>query len=277
MLDARAYDEVVVSADGYLPIDYRLKTVRIGVQATWLTVVALIAYPFLPGAPTIDKTLYFVIAAIAAAGAVVIHALPWERLFQSVWGLRFQYAWSLLDIALITALIAVTGGAESHLFLIYVLTTVFFATSYRPSVQFWMLMATFVGYAIALFATDTQGQLADVIVRSTVLAVITLMTSFLSRELIGQGERLKKETEDRLQAEENLEAARERQIQALQLNDEIVQGLSVAKMAMDLGDSNVSRQAVADTLEAAKGIVSDLLDEEATLSAEPPVGLVKNL
>lgn len=264
-------------ADGYLPIDYRLKTVRIGVQATFLAVGVLFAYPFLPGGPRSDLFAYFVLTGVAGAGGILISLLPWERLFRTRWGMRCQYTWSLLDIALITGLIAVTGGASSHLFLLYVLTTVFFATSYRPSVQFWLLMVTYVAYGAAIFATGIEGQLAHVVVQMIVLGVITTMTSFLSRELITQGQRLKKETEDRLRVEEHLEAARERQVQALQLNDEIVQGLSVAKMAMDLGDTKTGQEAVAKTLKAAKGIVSDLLDEGDPYTATgEKIDLAKN-
>jgi integral membrane sensor domain MASE1 len=46
---------------------------------------------------------------------------------------------------------------------------------------------------------------------------------------------------------------------ALELNDEVVQGLSVAKYAVESGEMSTARRAVAHTLEAARQIVSDLL------------------
>ena len=52
-----------------------------------------------------------------------------------------------------------------------------------------------------------------------------------------------------------------RQQQAMDLHDNVVQGLVQAKLALDLGRREEGRKAVADTLEAAQGIVSRVLGE----------------
>ena len=62
--------------------------------------------------------------------------------------------------------------------------------------------------------------------------------------------------EDRLRLAE----AEHRHKQALQLNDEIVQGLSVARMALDLGQSDKVNEAVTDTLRNARVIITGLLE-----------------
>lgn len=49
--------------------------------------------------------------------------------------------------------------------------------------------------------------------------------------------------------------------QALELNDAIVQGLAVAKMYLEAGDSDRGLSAVTHTLERAKGIVAQLLTD----------------
>ncbi len=56
--------------------------------------------------------------------------------------------------------------------------------------------------------------------------------------------------------------ARERQ--ALEINDNIVQGLSVAKYALDQGKDDTSRKAVEDTLKKARALITDLLGEEGS-------------
>ena len=56
--------------------------------------------------------------------------------------------------------------------------------------------------------------------------------------------------------------ARERQ--ALEINDTIVQGLTVAKYAMSIGAEDHSRQAIDDTLVRARAIITDLLGEPGT-------------
>ena len=52
-----------------------------------------------------------------------------------------------------------------------------------------------------------------------------------------------------------------RERQALEINDNIVQGLTVAKYAMDSGQDERSRLAVEDTLRSAQGIITELLGD----------------
>ena len=54
-----------------------------------------------------------------------------------------------------------------------------------------------------------------------------------------------------------------RQRQALEINDNIVQGLTVAKYAMDAGDNDRAKEAVERTLKSARQIVTDLLNDDA--------------
>lgn len=52
-----------------------------------------------------------------------------------------------------------------------------------------------------------------------------------------------------------------RRHQALEINDNVVQGLAVAKYAFDLGETEKAKEAIEGTLGAARKIISDLLDE----------------
>jgi PAS domain S-box-containing protein len=82
----------------------------------------------------------------------------------------------------------------------------------------------------------------------------------------------------RREAEENvrrLQHAAARQRQALELNDDIVQGLTVALYAFDLDQAGVARRAVAETLSSARTIVSDLLGEEDSRAPLGPGDLVR--
>ena len=68
---------------------------------------------------------------------------------------------------------------------------------------------------------------------------------------------------DRKAAEEArlaLHDAELRQRQALQVNDDIVQGLVVASMALDLGEHDKGKDALRETIHKAQKIVSDLLE-----------------
>lgn len=70
---------------------------------------------------------------------------------------------------------------------------------------------------------------------------------------------------ERKKAEEqtrHIEHMETRRRQALELNDEIVQGLTVAKMAYDLGRGPETVEAITKTLKAAQSIISEMLVEE---------------
>jgi PAS domain S-box-containing protein len=64
-----------------------------------------------------------------------------------------------------------------------------------------------------------------------------------------------------------LEKSELRHRQALEINDNLVQGLAVAKYAMELGDSERATQAIENTLHSAQGIVGSLLDQSTESGA----------
>jgi PAS domain S-box-containing protein len=68
-------------------------------------------------------------------------------------------------------------------------------------------------------------------------------------------------TDERLAAEahEQLAELALRQRHALEVNDDIIQGLAVADLALNLEDYDKAREAIADTLMAARRFVTDLL------------------
>ena len=67
----------------------------------------------------------------------------------------------------------------------------------------------------------------------------------------------------RREAEAKLQRRHEQQRQAAEFNDEIVQGLVVARYLLDRGDPGPARDAIDDTLAAAQAIVANLLGEDS--------------
>jgi GAF domain-containing protein len=65
------------------------------------------------------------------------------------------------------------------------------------------------------------------------------------------------ELELRRDARRQLEESRQR---ALELNDEVVQGLAVAQLSLQAGETDAARSAVEGTLRAAQAIVAELLE-----------------
>lgn len=194
-----------MNGDGQALISYRLRTVRVGVQATYLALAALALLPLIPSdSVNIDEAPYFIVLGAAALGALGIQMLPWKELFKDQRGMWTMYAWSMFDILLITALLVLSGGDESPLFLLFGLTTVFFSASYPPRAQLTLLIFTLVCYLVALGLTEDHIISAFFFVRAAILSSLTFITSFLSRELIDQNCRLESEVEQHKETERRL-------------------------------------------------------------------------
>ena len=161
---------------------YRLRAVNVAVETTLLVVVVLAAYPALHGGPVVAWSAYGTLIAVAAVGAVAIKQLPWDRLLQTRWGIRALYAWSLADIALISVGIVLTGGGQSSMFWLYVLTTLFFAASYPIAGQVVLLLSTVVVYLVLAIAAGVSE--AELALRLSVLVLTAFMATFLSRQLL---------------------------------------------------------------------------------------------
>jgi sigma-B regulation protein RsbU (phosphoserine phosphatase) len=80
------------------------------------------------------------------------------------------------------------------------------------------------------------------------------------------------ELELRLATRRTLELRRQH---ALELNDDVVQGLTVAQLALEIGQEDRAREAVASTLEAARSIVTELLRESGDRGKLRPGDLVR--
>lgn len=68
---------------------------------------------------------------------------------------------------------------------------------------------------------------------------------------------------------------RERQRQAVELNDNVVQGLVAAQLALSLDEREVGAEAIADTLTKARAIITDLLGESGSELELGPGDLVR--
>jgi signal transduction histidine kinase len=185
MLDTNAQTEPLVS--------YRLGAVRTGLQATVLALLLLILFRLLPGHGTIHDVAYVAVIVSASLGAIGVLLLPWKRLFTTDLGVKTLYAWSVLDILLITLAVGFTGGGQSEMFVLYALTTVFFGAAYPPRGQVALLLFTFACYLGVLLLTGWDISAATVFFRCGVLAIVALLVSFLAAQLLGHIDSLQQE------------------------------------------------------------------------------------
>ena len=181
---------------------YRIRTVKVGFQITFALLVALIVFRALPGGSVADRNAFEALWYLTAAATTAWVVLPWERVLRRPRGIWLLYLWSAADIVLISVLIAMSGDAYRIPFLLYGLTTVFFAASYRRRVQIALFAFTCVCYLAASNIADSIVSPAEQFLRLTILGLLAYMSSFLSRELIRQ-------TSSRSQANSLLQAALE--------------------------------------------------------------------
>jgi GAF domain-containing protein len=80
------------------------------------------------------------------------------------------------------------------------------------------------------------------------------------------------ELELRLDARRKFE---ERRVRALELNDEVVQGLALAQLSLESGRPDAARDAVQATLKSAQGIVAELLESAGERGLLAPGDLVR--
>src|SRR5688572_754691 len=75
-------------------LPYRLRTIRIGIQATAFAAIVLTIFFVLPGRGPIHEPTYWTVLAFTLGGAVLVHLLPWRALFERGLGIAFMFAWS---------------------------------------------------------------------------------------------------------------------------------------------------------------------------------------
>ncbi|MCU1461595.1 MAG: Osmosensitive channel histidine kinase KdpD [Acidimicrobiales bacterium] len=181
-----------------LLIEYRLKTVRVGVVVTLIVIGELAVYPFMSGHGEIHRGSYIALIVAASVGAVVIAALPWHRLFQTGAGVWLLYGWSAFDVVLITLAVAATGGGRSPLVFLWALTTVFAASSYPRNGQLAVLGFTCACLVAVVVVGDSGPGSAVVLLELVVLGCVTLLAAFLSGQLV---ERIAAEAATRVESE----------------------------------------------------------------------------
>ena len=168
-----------------LLLAYRIRTVRIGIWSTALALLSLVVYALLPGRPGIHAVAFVAELATAAIGVAIVAVLPWGRILVHPRGMFVFYAWSLLDIGLIAALMVSSGGPASAAFLLFALTNLFFAASYPASGQVALTIITSVAYVVAA-AAEGPVRLGETFFRLAALALVVYMASYLSRQLMRQ-------------------------------------------------------------------------------------------
>lgn len=162
---------------------YRVRFLRVGVWATLLILAVFLLFRFLPGGEDIPLRVFVPLWAVTFLAAGVMWFLPWESLFESQIGRWYLYAWSTLDILVITALNALVPKEVPSLFALYLITTLFFSLFYTRRAQIFLFAFTSLCYLGLIAAGQVDASIGEVILRFGMLGAIALIASFAAQEL----------------------------------------------------------------------------------------------
>ncbi len=180
--------------------------------------------------------------------------------------LRPLLAVSGLLTASATLVVNALGEPAAHLVFVFTLTLSTLYRSITPYVFAVFYLCAY--YAVAFFSPELvygpQSHVDDAGWWSVALvsaAVITSVVAFLSWRIDASGAR------DREALQIALAEAALRQRQATEIHDTVIQGLAVARYALDAGDEELATESIDKTLASAKELIGGLLRiEGASLS-----------
>lgn len=168
-------------ASNDVPVPLQLHTLNMGMKTILLVPLFSASALVLARGTDVEMGpfgLVFVVVAVAAGLATL---LPYDRLFRVGWGMPVVFAWSVVNLVLIAIGIWATGGSNSPLMFLYLLTTLFSVVAFTPRVQAVFLALTVASYSVALGASGWN----------SMNVVILGVLAFLANLLVGQ---LKRQT-----------------------------------------------------------------------------------
>jgi diguanylate cyclase (GGDEF)-like protein len=165
--------------EGLDPSEVRFRTdsVPAGVAVTFIVCVA--GFVYVLGWDSPHETQLAVLIGLGAVGGGLMLALPWERIVRSRYRELVFGSWSVLDLALIVALAAYTGGGDSVFAALTVIPIVFAAVSYPRTMVVAISAAAVLSYIALALASNTNG--GYILMFAATLASTALMSVWQAR------------------------------------------------------------------------------------------------
>jgi diguanylate cyclase (GGDEF)-like protein len=152
-----------------------------GISSAVAAIALLSIFELMPGQHPMALASYFCVVGPVAAVTVGLAATP-RQLFTKQRGYYLRGAWALANIGLDGLLVAVSGGGRSQLYLVYVLTAVFIASSFRRRTQIVLQLLLAISYASALTATGWHVSGPDLAARAVTIGLVAIMSSSIATD-----------------------------------------------------------------------------------------------
>ncbi len=163
---------------------YTLRSVRGGLVTSAFIIFVVTLYLVLPGHANINRAGSLTLVLVATALTAAIAFLPWQRMMDHPVGDWAIYAWAMVMVGILDLAIAFTGGAQSELYLVLIVVTVFLAgPAYPLFLEIGLTAVTVFGYILTLVVTGWGISSASLALRVGMIIACALAVGVLNHEL----------------------------------------------------------------------------------------------
>jgi diguanylate cyclase (GGDEF)-like protein/PAS domain S-box-containing protein len=164
------------------------RAVRASIASSLAVIALVVVYGLAPGHYPLAPAPYFALAGVGALVVLTGARLPWRALVPSQSFIPFVFTWSVVDVALVSACIAVSGGSHSDLYLIFLVMGMFkVGVPYPRMTRIILTTLLLIAYAITLAVVGWHIGTATVILRLGMIAITAgaadIMSIAFTREL----------------------------------------------------------------------------------------------
>ncbi|HET9061519.1 MAG TPA: GGDEF domain-containing protein [Acidimicrobiales bacterium] len=157
------------------------KAVRLGAYVTACALALVSVYELVPRHRPMPLDDYGVVIGLALVSVTAI-VMAGDRVLALRHAEYFLYAWSVADVAVIGAAVAWSGGGRSSVYLLFILTSLFSVSYYPVRAQVLIGIATAACYLCALAVTGWGVDESLVIMRLSIIGLVSLLGSTISSE-----------------------------------------------------------------------------------------------
>jgi diguanylate cyclase (GGDEF)-like protein/PAS domain S-box-containing protein len=177
------------SQRGRALVEVQQRAVVASLVSSLAIIAILVVYAIVPGHYPLASGAFFALTGVAAMLVLATAMLPWKRVVGSDLFVPAFFLWALCDIALVSAAIAVSGGAHSDLYLVYLVMCIFMVAgvAYPRPARLTLSVIILASYLVTLAASGWNIGTGTLLLRLGMIVVIAgaadVMALALSREL----------------------------------------------------------------------------------------------
>jgi diguanylate cyclase (GGDEF)-like protein/PAS domain S-box-containing protein len=167
--------------------EVRRRTIVASILSSIAVIVLVVVYALVPGHYPLADRPYLWLVGAGALGVAIGSVIPRTRLVHGRSFVPILIAWSVADIGLVSAAIAVSGGRNSDLYLLYLPMCVFIASASFPRLaRIGLAFSLIAAYGITLAALGWHMGTGTILLRLGIIAITAGAANAMSNALTRQ-------------------------------------------------------------------------------------------